>query len=51
MTNEAVHFNEPISREELEQVAARLRDRNMEAVVVPDGSRARNEDGPHHPDA
>ncbi len=43
MTSDALHFSEPNTRETLEQVAARLRVRNMEAVVVADGSQAREE--------
>jgi hypothetical protein len=42
MSSEAVHFREPVSREVLEQVAVRLRERNLEAIVVSDASRARD---------
>jgi len=41
MASEAVRFSEPIAREDLEQVAVKLRERNIEAVVVADGSQAR----------
>ncbi len=42
MTSEAGLFSEPETRETLEQVAVRLRERNMEAVVVADGPEARD---------
>ena len=43
MGSEAGHFNEPASPEALERVAAKLRERNVDTIVVPDGSQAREE--------
>jgi len=42
MNSEVGHFDEPVSGEVLEQVAARLRERNVEAIVVADGPQARD---------
>jgi L-lactate utilization protein LutC len=41
MSSETGHFSEPASEEMLEQVAVRLRERNMEAIIVSDASEAR----------
>jgi hypothetical protein len=41
MSSEAGHFNEPASQEVLERVAAKLRERNVGAIVVSDESQAR----------
>ena len=41
MSGEVVHFAEQASPEVLDQVAKRLNDRNMEAIVVADATRAR----------
>ncbi len=43
MRGEAVRFNEPVSPEILEKVAAELRKRNLEAIVVPGAPQARDE--------
>lgn len=42
MSSEAGHFGEPASPEILERVAARLRERNIEATVVLDAPQARD---------
>ena len=42
MSNETTHFSEPASPEMLEQVAAHLRERNLEVIVVSDASQARD---------
>lgn len=42
MSSDAAHFREPVSHEVLEQVAARLRERNMEAIVVDGAAQARD---------
>ncbi len=41
MSSEAGHFDQPASREVLEQVALRLRERNVGTLIVPDESSAR----------
>ncbi|MGA2640843.1 MAG: LUD domain-containing protein [Spirochaetia bacterium] len=41
MSGEVAHFAEPASPEVLDQVAVRLNEHNMEAIVVVDASRAR----------
>ncbi|MGD0725647.1 MAG: LUD domain-containing protein [Spirochaetia bacterium] len=42
MSSEAAHFREPVSRAVLDQVAVRLRERNMEGIIVSDASQARD---------
>jgi hypothetical protein len=42
LSSEAGHFNAPASREVLEQVAAKLRERNVVVSVVSDASQARD---------
>jgi hypothetical protein len=42
MSSETRNFNEPASQEAIERVAIRLRERNMEAIVVSGASEARD---------
>jgi len=42
MSIEAGHFDEPASLETLEQVSAKLKERNIESIVVSDASQARD---------
>jgi hypothetical protein len=42
LSSEAEYFNAPASREVLEKVAVRLRERNVGAIVVSDASQARD---------
>lgn len=42
MSSKPARFTEPVSREVLDQVAVRLRERNMEAIIVSDASQARD---------
>jgi len=43
VSSEAGHFGEPASPEALERVAVRLRERNIEAMIVSDAPQARDE--------
>jgi hypothetical protein len=42
LSSDPEHFREPVSHEVLDQVAARLRERNMEAIVVDGADQARD---------
>lgn len=42
LSSKPARFTEPVSREVLDQVAVRLRERNMEAIIVSDASQARD---------